>query len=247
MHNIILLLLLTFTSTVWAKEQPTILVYNTATKETVLSENADAVRPMASITKLMTAMIALDQYELTAKLPVSKTSSVTVEQLLTRLLVRSDNAASEILARNYPNGRAAFIAAMNARTQQLGLINTEFSDPSGLVATNITTARELTKIVTAAGAYSFIRRVSSQAEVRQTSESKKKTKTIILANTNKSILFEFNNILISKTGFTNKAGRCLAMLVDRNGQEHVIIILGEPTKLARDQVARNLLLPNSAN
>jgi len=247
MHRIILLVLLTMISTVWAKEQPTVLVYNVNTKETILSENADAVRPMASITKLMTAMIALDHYELTAKLPVSKTSSVTVEQLLIRLLVRSDNAASEILARNYPSGRAAFLAAMNARTRQLGLVNTEFSDPSGLLATNITTARELIKIVAASGTYNFIRKISSQPAIYQTAQVKKKTKTITLSNTNSSILFEFNNILISKTGFTNRAGRCLAMLVDRNGQEHVIIILGEPTKQARDQVARNLLLPNLVN
>ena len=247
MQNIFLLLLLTFASVVCAKEQPTILVYNVNTKETVLSENADAVRPMASITKLMTAMVALDYYSLADKLPASKTLSVTVEQLLIRLLVRSDNSASEILARNYPRGRVAFIQAMNARTTQLGLVNTEFNDPSGLNATNITTARELVKIVSAAGAYDFIRKISSQAEVHQTSVSKKRTKTIILANTNKSILFEFNNVLVSKTGFTNKAGRCLAMLVDRNGQQHVIIILGEPTKQARDQVARNLLLSNPIN
>ena len=247
MQNIFLFLLLAFTNIVWSKEQPTILVYNVNTKETVLSENADTVRPMASITKLMTAMIALDHYSLADKLPVSKTASVTVEQLLIRLLVRSDNGAAEILARNYPQGRTAFIRAMNARTTQLGLVNTEFNDPSGLIATNISTARELVKIVSAAGAYSFIRRFSSQAEVHQTSGSKKRTKTITLTNTNKSILFEFNNVLISKTGFTNKAGRCLAMLVDRNGQEHVIIILGEPTKMSRDQLARNLLLSNPVN
>lgn len=247
MQNIFLLLLLTFASAIWAKERPTILVYNVNTKETVLSENADAVRPMASITKLMTAMVALDHYLLTDKLPLSKTASVTVEQLLIRLLVRSDNSASEVLARNYPQGRSAFIAQMNSRTTQLGLVSTEFTDPSGLLATNITTARELVKIVSAAGSYSFIRKISSQAEVHQTSVSKKRTKTIILDNTNKSILFEFNNILISKTGFTNKAGRCLAMLVDRNGQQHVIVILGEPTKLARDQLARNLLSANPIN
>jgi len=247
MRRIILFVFLSIVSTVWAKELPTALVYNVNSKETVVSENADAVRPMASITKLMTAMIALDHYDLSAKLPVSKTESVTVEQLLIRLLVVSDNAASEILARNYTNGRAAFLAAMNSRTQQLGLKNTEFHDPSGLSADNITTARELTKIVTASGTYPFIQNISSQPAIRQTQQVKKKTKIITLPNTNNSILVEFNNILISKTGFTNRAGRCLAMLVDRNGQQQVIIILGEPTKQARDKTARNLLLSAALN
>lgn len=247
MRCIILFIFLSIVSTVWAKEQPTLLVYNTNTKETVLSENADAVRPMASITKLVTAMVALDHYSLTDKLQISKTVSVTVEQLLIRLLVTSDNYASEILARNYPQGRTAFIRTMNTQMQQLGLVKTEFADPSGLSSANTTTARELVKIVSAAGTYNFIRKISSQAQVNQPSSSNRKSKTVKLDNTNKSILFEFNNILVSKTGFTSKAGRCLAMLVDRNGQEHVIVILGEPTKMARDQVARNLLLSNSIN
>jgi D-alanyl-D-alanine endopeptidase (penicillin-binding protein 7) len=247
MRNIILLLLLTVAAGVQASEAHTVLVYNVGTKETVLSENADVIRPMASITKLMTAMIALDHYELSDKLPTSKKSSVTVEQLLIRLLVRSDNAAAEVLARNYPQGRTAFIRAMNGRSTQLGLVDTKFSDPSGILPTNTASAKELIKLVTASGAYNFIRKISSQPKIYQTSQVKKKTKTVTLANTNNSILFEFDNILVSKTGFTNKAGRCVAMLVDKNGQEHVIIILGARTKKFRDQLARNLLLPNPIN
>jgi D-alanyl-D-alanine endopeptidase (penicillin-binding protein 7) len=239
--------LLTVAAGVQALEAHTVLVYNVGTKETVLSENADVIRPMASITKLMTAMIALDRYELSDKLPTSKKSSVTVEQLLIRLLVRSDNGAAEVLAQNYPQGRTAFIRAMNDRSAQLGLADTKFSDPSGILPTNTTTAKELVKLVAAAGNYNFIRRISSQPAIYQTSQVKKKTKTVTFANTNSNILFEFNNILVSKTGFTYKAGRCLAMLVDRNGQEHVIIILGERTKQSRDQLARNLLSTSSIN
>ena len=174
-------------------------------------------------------------------------ASIKFEQLLIRLLVRSDNAAAEILARNYPQGRTAFIRAMNDRSAQLGLADTKFSDPSGILSTNTTTAKELVKLVAASGNYNFIRRISSQPAIYQTSQVKKKTKTVTFANTNSNILFEFNNILISKTGFTYKAGRCLAMLVDRNGQEHVIIILGERTKQSRDQLARNLLSTSSIN
>ena len=246
MRNIILLILLTVVASVQASESHTVLVYNVGTKETVLSENADVIRPMASITKLMTAMIALDRYELSDKLPTGKKSKATVEQLLIKLLVRSDNGAAEVLARNYPQGRTAFIRAMNDRSAQLGLVDTKFSDPSGLMP-NTSTAKELVKLVAAAGNYNFIRRISSQPAIYQTSQVKKKTKTVTLANTNSNILFEFNNILVSKTGFTYKAGRCLAMLVDKNGQEHVIIILGERTKQSRDQLARNLLSNSSIN
>ena len=246
MRNIILLILLTVVASVQASESHTVLVYNVGTKETVLSENADVIRPMASITKLMTAMIALDRYELSDKLPTGKKSRATVEQLLIKLLVRSDNGAAEVLARNYPQGRTAFIRAMNDRSAQLGLVDTKFSDPSGLMP-NTSTAKELVKLVAAAGNYNFIRRISSQPAIYQTSQVKKKTKTVTLSNTNSNILFEFNNILVSKTGFTYKAGRCLAMLVDKNGQEHVIIILGERTKQSRDQLARNLLSNSSIN
>ena len=246
MRNIILLILLTVAASVQALESHTIIVYNVGTKETVLSENADVIRPMASITKLMTAMIALDRYELSDKLSIGKKSRATVEQLLIKLLVRSDNGAAEVLARNYPQGRTAFIRAMNDRSAQLGLVDTKFSDPSGLMP-NTSTAKELVKLVAASGNYNFIRRISSQPAIYQTSQVKKKTKTVTLANTNSSILFEFNNILVSKTGFTYKAGRCLAMLVDKNGQEHVIIILGERTKQSRDQLARNLLSTSSIN
>lgn len=246
MRNIILLILLTVVASVQASESHTVLVYNVGTKETVLSENADVIRPMASITKLMTAMIALDRYELSDKLPTGKKSRATVEQLLIKLLVRSDNGAAEVLARNYPQGRTAFIRAMNDRSAQIGLVDTKFSDPSGLMP-NTSTAKELVKLVAASGNYNFIRRISSQPAIYQTSQVKKKTKTVKLSNTNSSILFEFNNILVSKTGFTYKAGRCLAMLVDKNGQEHVIIILGERTKQSRDQLARNLLSNSSIN
>ena len=246
MRNIILLILLTVVASVQASESHTVLVYNVGTKETVLSENADVIRPMASITKLMTAMIALDRYELSDKLPTGKKSRATVEQLLIKLLVRSDNGAAEVLARNYPQGRTAFIRAMNDRSAQLGLVDTKFSDPSGLMP-NTSTAKELVKLVAASGNYNFIRRISSQPAIYQTSQVKKKTKTVTLSNTNSNILFEFNNILVSKTGFTYKAGRCLAMLVDKNGQEHVIIILGERTKQSRDQLARNLLSNSSIN
>jgi D-alanyl-D-alanine endopeptidase (penicillin-binding protein 7) len=107
--------------------------------------------------------------------------------------------------------------------------------------TNVTTAHDLAKMVAAAGTYPFISAVSSKPEIKETIQVKKKSKTVTLPNTNQKILFDFSNILVSKTGFTSRAGRCLAMLVERQGLKYAIIILGEPSNKARETVARNLL------
>lgn len=220
---------------------PTVLVYNNTQHKSVVTDNADMIRPMASITKLTTAMVALDHYTLTDKIPLNKKNSITVEQAMTKLLVRSDNSMAELLARNYPGGRDKFLEAMNAKARSLNLSVTRFNDPSGLDAGNVTTATELANIVTAAGRYPFITRITSQPEVTSVNTVKNRVHTVSLPNTNKTILFEFDNILVSKTGFTNHAGRCVAMLVDNRGEQYAIIILGEPSKQARDQVARNLI------
>ena len=221
---------------------PTVFVYNNSLNKSVVSDNADVVRPMASITKLTTAMVALDHYTLADKIPLNKKNSITVEQAMTKLLVRSDNSMAELLARNYPGGRNKFLEAMNAKARSLNLSITKFNDPSGLDAGNVTTATELAHIVTAAGRYPFITRITSQPEVASSVNTvKNKIQTISLPNTHRTILFEFDNILVSKTGFTTRAGRCLALLVDNRGEQYAIIILGEPSKQARDQVARNLI------
>ena len=209
-----------------AQASLSVLVYDVNTKQPIVSENADVVRPMASITKLMTAIVSLETYSLDSKV----NRRITVRELLTGLLVRSDNHAAEMLARHHPEGRTGFLSAMNVKAQQLGLIKTRFNDPSGLISTNTSTANELAVLVETAGQYEFIRYASSQVE----------------HNTNKPILERFRNILVSKTGFTSSAGRCVAMLVDRAGSNHAIIILGEPTRHARDTLAQNLLLTVSS-
>lgn len=223
MHLLFLLLALLSTS---ASASLSVLVYDVAAGQPIISENADVVRPMASITKLMTAIVSLETYSLDSK--ISK--KTTVRSLLTNLLVRSDNNAAEVLARHHPEGRRGFMLAMNTKAWALGLTHTHFDDPSGLISTNISTARELAKLVEVAGSYEFIRHASSQYE----------------HNTNKPILEQFKNILVSKTGFTSQAGRCVALLVDRADGNHAIIILGEPTRQARDELAKNLLLTVSS-
>ena len=237
----IFLTLLFVVNTVWAKEDPTLLVYNTTTNQIVVSQNADTQRPMASITKLVTAMVALDNYKLSDRVKTGKHTSTTVENLLIRLLVRSDNGASEILARHHKGGREEFLSLMNTKARSTGAFQTKFYDPSGLISTNVATAQDLVKIVTRAGTYEFIQQVTSKAEIKTSTKIKNKLKTITLPNTNHKLLNEYHNILVSKTGYTSRAGRCLALLIENNGEKYVIIILGERTSFERERTARDAI------
>lgn len=231
--------------------QPSTLVYNLNSNRVERSENADQVRPMASITKLMTAMVILEKFSL---------ESDNVKILLEKLLIRSDNGAAETLARKYPGGRPAFIDRMNVKARELGLHQTRFEDPSGIGAGNVTTATELVEIVRASGRFPAIRNIASRTEISypvlikkrvkdSSSKKKKKSRTyqvvrqtlVTLPNTNHNIMFEFSEIAISKTGTTSKAGKCLAMLVKKQDQEYAVIILGEPNRQARDRTARELI------
>lgn len=240
MRGIFLIFLFTIT-TAWAKEEPTLLVYNTTTNQTVVSQNADVSRPVASITKLVTAMVALDQYKLTDRVKTGKHTSVTVENLLIRLLVRSDNGASEILAKYHPGGREEFLSLMNTKVKAMGAFQTKFNDPSGLLHTNTSTAQDLVKIVNRSATYEFIQQVTSKAEIKTNAKIKNKLKTITMPNTNHKLLNEYHNILVSKTGYTSRAGRCLAILVENNGEKYAIIILGERTTFERERTARDAI------
>ncbi len=246
MREIILIIALAISSLSYAAP-PSVVVHNTTINRSVISDNANVVRPMASLTKLMTVMVALDTFALDQSIPLGKKSSTTVEQLLTNVLVKSDNAASEVLAHNHPNGRDEFLRQMNLKAKILGLSNTEYKDASGLDDNNTTTANELVQVVLAASKYSFIRQTSTKPEIQRVVKVNNKTQTVKIPNTNKDILFEFDNILVSKTGTTRKAGKCLAMLVDNKGEQYAIIIMGEPTKQARDKVARTLILTSIDN
>ena len=211
-------------------KEHSIIVHNTTTGISVVESNQYAVRPVASITKLMTAIVSLEIFQLDQQIKVGKKTYTTVETLLKHLLVRSSNHAAELLATAHPMGKQQFIIEMNRKARSLGLVYTTFDDPSGLSAKNVSTANELIKLVETAGFYQFIRQISVLPTINQNQ-----------VNTNKDILVDHKNITVSKTGFTSRAGRCLAMLVDHNGYQYVVIILGESTKKIRDDLARNLL------
>ena len=242
--RLILVLLLTI-NVCWAKSdnrlEPSILLYNQTTGAKILDQNTDQVRPLASITKLMTAIVAIDSnispYE---QLPLyHKLGSLlprknwTREDLMTAMLVRSDNAAAETLARDYPGGREGFMYAMNAKANQLGMINTHFDDPSGLSQLNTSTAIDITKLLLASAKYEVIRQNSIKKQAIFETKVKQKVRTIKLEHTSAPYLFQFDNIVITKTGLTTPAGWCVALLVEQKNQTFVIVVLGSKTKQQR--------------
>jgi D-alanyl-D-alanine endopeptidase (penicillin-binding protein 7) len=229
--------------------ESSIFVIDQNTNNVVLEKNSNLIRPMASITKLMTAIVVLDQNPIMSKkIPTaySKNGRVVKEQsiqdLFTLMLVKSDNSAAETLSKSFFPTRKQFIEAMNEKSVYLGMLTAYFADPTGISAENSASAQDVAKLVAAAGIYPEIRSAASLKNFElAVNEGSKKKQTVVIRNTNYRILFEFDNIKVSKTGFTSRAGRCLALLVEQQGNQYAIVILGQPDPIKRDAVARDLI------
>jgi D-alanyl-D-alanine endopeptidase (penicillin-binding protein 7) len=132
---------------------------------------------------------------------------------------------------------------MNMKALSLGMTRTKYEDPSGISSSNISTARDLTRLLVHSYSYNPVRDITSKASYNVDVESKKKKhKTVTVNNTNRNLLTEFNEIEISKTGTTSAAGKCLAMVVTRNGSHYVVVILGERNKKSIENVSRKILV-----
>jgi len=211
-----------------AHAAPAFILYDADSNQVILENNADDIKSVASLTKLMTAMVAID-------------SGKVDRRMLERLLIRSDNHAATQIAASYPGGQSSFIQAMNAKAKNLGLSETTFQDSHGISALNRSTAREYIKVVLEADSYPLIREISATAEIDiRVKKKKNRYRTVTLYNTN-SLLREYHEIVLSKTGFTRVAGRCLALMVEKDSKRHVIVILGEPTPYLRAIIARHLI------
>ena len=233
-------------NTAWATES--VFVLNTTNNRVEHAVNPDQVRGIASITKLMTAMVALDtDRDLDKKLKLTRrvaghlpVQEYTRRQLLEAMLIKSDNAAAETLAEDYPGGRAQFIQRMNWYSQIWDMPNTKFSDASGLSAFNVSTARETAELVNIASSYWLIREISTKKQADIETRYKKKVRKIKLSHTSGSIL-EFDNVLVSKTGLTTAAGWCVGLAVEKQKQGYVIVILGSKNKTQRLNTVRDIL------
>ena len=157
------------------------------------------------------------------------------------MLIRSDNAAAETLAEDYPGGRVEFIKRMNQQAKDWDILHTHFEDASGLGSRNTSTAVDISNIIITASSYWLINDTSIKKQALIEAKIKNKIKRIILPHTNSQMLLEFDNIVTTKTGFTNPAGWCIALLVKHNGQEFVVVVLGSKNKLERRKLVEKVM------
>jgi len=222
-------------------------LFDISKKEMVISSDANVTRSIASITKIMTAMVALDHDRNLNRYIVVRGGGKLPAGLHTRrdvmraMLIRSDNQAADALAADFPGGERAFVRAMNQRAQRMNLNTMRFADASGLNAGNVATAGEVAEMVQAAALYPFIVETSVQKQALFDINLRQRVRTIELHNTNRPLLFEFDEIMISKTGFTRAAGWCVALMVEKKGRTFVVVVLGAQTKQQRLDITRNIV------
>ncbi len=196
------------------------------------SQNAGQQRSIASITKLMTAMVVLDAGQ---DLDESIKGSTRLE-LLQLMLVKSDNKAAEVLCENYPTGRSGCIGAMNFKAWNLGLRETHYADPSGLNVMNVSTAQELVKIVIASSEYPVIVKASN------TSQGKVKKKKRYFAFHNTNPLVATKDFIVSKTGYISASGGCIVMMLDTKIGRRIVVLLNSKNTRTRIPEANKLAL-----
>lgn len=221
------------------------LVVEQGTGGQLFQKNADVVAPIASITKLMTAMVVLDGApDLQATITVSDDdvdylrgsrsrlhvgASMTRETALLLALMSSENRAAHALARHYPGGLPAFVAAMNVKAQALGMRDTHFEDPTGLTSNNVSTAHDLAKMVSAAHGYPLIREFSTTPEAVVEVGGR----SLAFHNTNPLVKSAAWDVGLSKTGYIHEAGKCLVMQARVADKPVVIVLLDSAGKLTR--------------
>ncbi len=223
------------------------LVINQNTGETIYAKNTNVTTPIASITKLMTAMVMLDakqaldeviyvsdedvDYLKGTSSRLSVGAGLTRNDMLQLALMASENRAASALAHNYPGGKYQFIKAMNAKALQLGLNNTHFVDPTGLDSANVSTAEDLVKMIHAAYQYPEIRLATTSPSHEVYLEGR--NYPINFNNTNGLVRGGEWQIGLSKTGFINEAGRCLVMQATIAGEPMIVILLDSNGKSTR--------------
>ncbi|MEN9314972.1 MAG: D-alanyl-D-alanine endopeptidase [Pseudomonadota bacterium] len=213
------------------------LVVDQRTGDVLFSKNSQAVLPIASITKLMTALVVLD-----AQLPLSETLEIseadidtekgsrsrlapgtrlTRGEMLQLALMSSENRAANALGRHFPGGLPAFVAAMNAKARALGMQDTTYAEPTGLSSRNVSNARDLSILVRAGLDYPLVRQFSTATEL--TVDTGRRMTTF--RNTNRLIASPAWDIGLQKTGYISEAGSCLVMQVSIEGRPMVMVLL----------------------
>lgn len=228
------------------------VVASQTTGDVLFEQRSNAPMPIASITKLMTAMVILDAGQSMTELVtvtaadidrLKKTGSrLTVgsrlsrEEMLNIMLMSSENRAASALARNYPGGLKAFIDAMHIKTRMIGLTDTRFADSSGLDPRNVSSARDLVRLVSAASTYPLIRDYSTRSE----RYVKVNGGQMRFGNSNPLVRDAEWQVGLSKTGFIREAGRCLVMQAWVQGEPVIIVLLNSNGTYTRTADAKRV-------
>lgn len=215
------------------------LLVDLQTGQVIYENKPDQVVPIASVTKLMTAMVVLDAKQSMSEdiaVDISQTkemkgvfsrvklgSTLSRHDMMLIALMSSENRAAATLAHHYPGGYNAFITAMNAKARALGMSHTRYVEPTGLSEQNVSTARDLSKLLTAARRYPMLSELSTTKE--KTVSFKKPNYTLGFHNTDHLLNQKNWDIQITKTGFTDKAGHCLVLVTSMGGRPVAMVIL----------------------
>jgi serine-type D-Ala-D-Ala endopeptidase (penicillin-binding protein 7) len=233
-----------------------VFVLDEGSSKVLLSRQAEVAAPIASITKLMTALVVLDGHQpLDEILEITEQdqehgrgafSRLTIGTRLSRgdllhvALMSSENRAAHALGRNYPGGLPAFVAAMNARARALGMTGARFVDPTGLSSDNMASPADLSKLVIAASHEPTIQQYSTDGA----HSLRVGRRTLEFHNTDQLVRSPAWNIIVQKTGYITEAGRCLVIKAMIRGREIVIVLLdsfGRYTRVADAQRIRKWL------
>ena len=202
--------------------------------EILLEQGSSEIRSIASITKLMTAIVVLDAHqsfnELVTVKPIKgirgniSNTRITRADLLILTLMSSNNLAAKTLAINYPGGETAAVAAMNAKAKESGMLNSTFVDPTGLFDENTSTAQDLVKLLRTAETYQYIKYASTIPKMKVELQGKKRSRYVDFHTTN-NLLLKIPDIVVSKTGWIHKSGGCIIMGIHDQGRRLAVILL----------------------
>ncbi|HEY8099602.1 MAG TPA: D-alanyl-D-alanine endopeptidase [Burkholderiaceae bacterium] len=221
------------------------LVLDQSNAQVLFEKNSDVALPIASITKLMTGLIVVEAHQnMDEVLEITNddidrekgsTSRLRIGAHLTRAnmlhiaLMSSENRAASALGRNYPGGLPSFVAAMNAKAKALGMNDTHYVDSNGLSSHNVSTARDLAKLVIAAHQEPILCQYSTDTQY----DVNTGRRSLHYANTNHLVKNPEWDIDLQKTGYINEAGRCLVMLTKIEGRSVIMVLLDSKGKLSR--------------
>lgn len=228
------------------------LVLDAQTGEVLYSKNINSALPIASISKLMTAVVTADaRLDMAQRITLQpedfigpKQASSTLRtgdvmnraEILLAALMKSENPAAAALARTYPGGKVAFMAAMNKKARELGMTSTWFGDPTGLDARNVASAKDLGILVRTAYQYGLIRQFSTTPNY----DFNLGYRVLKSNNTNALVRNGTWNIGLSKTGYIREAGRCVVMQANINQRPTVVVLLGAGSSAGRTNDANRI-------